>query len=65
MTLCPEVVEAFFEDTKEELAYDKRCDFWSLGVMVYILRGYPPFPAPVVTPAAGKRAAAVGCQMRL
>merc|ERR1712110_8478 len=34
--MAPEIVEAF--------KYDKRCDLWSLGVMMYILlSGYPPF----------------------
>lgn len=41
--MAPEVVEAFIGET-ESVAYDKRCDLWSLGVITYILLcGYPPF----------------------
>lgn len=39
--MAPEVVDAFVGDS---LKYDKRCDMWSLGVIVYIMIcGYPPF----------------------
>ncbi|GMR36974.1 hypothetical protein PMAYCL1PPCAC_07169 [Pristionchus mayeri] len=39
--MAPEVVDAF---VGESLKYDKRCDMWSLGVIMYImLCGYPPF----------------------
>lgn len=39
--MAPEVVEAF---NSEASTYDKRCDLWSLGVIMYILLcGYPPF----------------------
>merc|ERR1712087_650005 len=42
--MAPEIVEAFIEETEEDFKYDKRCDLWSLGVMMYILlSGYPPF----------------------
>merc|ERR1739838_517600 len=42
--MAPEIVEAFIEDTEEDFKYDKRCDLWSLGVMMYILlSGHPPF----------------------
>lgn len=39
--MAPEVVEAFVGEANY---YDKRCDLWSLGVIMYILLcGYPPF----------------------
>ncbi|KAJ8891112.1 hypothetical protein PR048_010622 [Dryococelus australis] len=39
--MAPEVVEAFVGEAN---FYDKRCDLWSLGVIMYILLcGYPPF----------------------
>lgn len=39
--MAPEVVDAFCGDA---LKYDKRCDMWSLGVILYImLCGYAPF----------------------
>lgn len=39
--MAPEVVAAFLGDYDY---YDKRCDLWSLGVIMYILLcGYPPF----------------------
>lgn len=39
--MAPEVVDAY---VGESLSYDKRCDLWSVGVILYImLCGYPPF----------------------
>ncbi len=40
--MAPEVVDAFVGQLIS--GYDKRCDLWSLGIVMYILLcGYPPF----------------------
>lgn len=42
--MAPEVVDAFVAPDEAAASYDKRCDLWSLGVIMYILLcGYPPF----------------------
>ncbi len=39
--MAPEVVDVW---TDQAWSYDKRCDLWSLGIILYImLCGYPPF----------------------
>lgn len=41
--MAPEVVDAWVGDVS---SYDKKCDLWSLGIILYImLCGYPPFYA--------------------
>ena len=39
--MAPEVVDVWVD---QAWSYDKRCDLWSLGIILYImLCGYPPF----------------------
>merc|ERR1739838_201971 len=47
--MAPEVVDTFmmddyYDDDEDEISYNKKCDLWSLGIIMYIiLCGYAPF----------------------
>jgi len=65
--MAPEIVEAFIDDTEDDFKYDKRCDLWSLGVMMYILLcGYPPFSGSCGTACGWAQGGACDqCQINL
>jgi len=71
--MAPEVVDTFImdeygsEDEDECISYDKKCDVWALGVIMYILLfGYAPFIGHCNTQCAWDRGGSCRkCQLSL